>query len=126
MQYVHGHVSFALFKHSQVSRCAVTYFSPVNVSGRHVVNTTLVQNWVGFVPVNPTGWLAGSPSSTYAVIRACSVRSSCRVRPFTAAGQGRKSSDDLSVSGVADRDLFEQCVSYTVCVIKMLGSVRRA
>jgi len=126
MQYVHGHVPFPLFNRSQVSRCAVTYLSPVDFSGRHVVKTARVQNWVGFLRVHPTGWLAGSPSSTYAVISAFSVRISCRLRSFTATGQGRKSSGDPCVSGVTDRDSFDQCVSYTECVIKMLGSVRRA
>jgi hypothetical protein len=53
------------------------------------------------------------------------VRISCRVRAFTVSGQGRKSSEDLSVtvSGVKDRGSFDQCVSYTKCVIKTLGSV---
>jgi hypothetical protein len=42
----------------QVSHCAFTYYSPVDVSGRHVVKTALVQNWVRFSRVDPTGWLA--------------------------------------------------------------------
>jgi hypothetical protein len=47
---------------------------------------------------------------------------------LSATGQIRKSSEDLSVtvSGVTDRVSFDQCVSYTECVIKTLGSVRKA
>jgi len=58
-------------------------------------------------------WLAGSPRSTYAVLSTSSVRIRCRVRARTATGQGRKNSEDLSVtvSGVTDRGSFDQCVS---------------
>ena len=48
----------------QASRCAFTYYSPVDVSGRHVLKTALVQNWAGFSRVDPTGWLARHAAPT--------------------------------------------------------------
>jgi hypothetical protein len=73
-------------------------------------------------------WLARSPRSTYAVTSASSVRVSCYVLAFIASGQGRMSNEDpsVTVSGVTGRGSFDQCVSYTECVIKTLASERRA